>query len=249
MVILTKVNFSTFCLGGKIKMIYGYTRVSTKKQSIERQIRNIQNAFPNSYIIQEAYTGTKIERPYFSKLLAKLKPGDTIVFDSVSRMSRNADEGFKLYEELYSKNIDLIFLNEPQINTTTYKTAKEKSIPLTNTKIDCILTGINQFLLELAREQISLAFEVSEKEVLDLRKRTIGGLTTARLNGVILGHIKSTPLITKKSIKCRELILKHCRDFGGQLSNVECAKLCNCSLKTFYKYKKLLMSERQCCKI
>ena len=119
-------------------MIYGYARISTRHQSIERQIRNIKSAYPEAYIIQEAYTGTKLDRPNFNKLLCRLRVGDSVVFDSVSRMSRNAEEGFKLYEELYSKNIDLIFLKEPQINTTTYKTAKEKAVPLTNTSVDYI---------------------------------------------------------------------------------------------------------------
>ena len=71
-------------------MTYGYARISTKQQSIERQIRNISAAFPDARIYREAYTGTKIERPEFEKLLKRLKSGDTVVFDSVSRMSRDA---------------------------------------------------------------------------------------------------------------------------------------------------------------
>ena len=79
-------------------MIYGYTRISTKQQSIERQIRNIKELYPNSVIVEEVYTGTKIYgRKEFNKLLKKVKTGDTIVFDSVSRMSRNAEEGKKFY--------------------------------------------------------------------------------------------------------------------------------------------------------
>ena len=70
---------------------YGYCRISRKQQSIDRQIRNIKEAYPTSIIIEEAFTGTKIDRPKFDKLLKKVKPGDTIVFDSVSRMSRSAD--------------------------------------------------------------------------------------------------------------------------------------------------------------
>ena len=218
-------------------MIYGYARISTKHQSIERQIRNIKSAYPEAYIIQEAYTGTKLDRPNFSRLLCRLRVGDTIIFDSVSRMSRNAEEGFKLYEELYSKNIDLIFLKEPQINTTTYKAAKERAIPLTKTSVDYILEGVNKYLMELAREQIALAFEVAQKEVDDLHQRTKEGLITAKLNGKTLGHRKNDPLVTQKSLRCREIILKHSKDFGGKLSDGEAIALCNCSRKTFYKYK------------
>ena len=81
--------------------IYGYCRISTAKQSIDRQIRNIKAEYPTAHIVQEAYTGTSIFRPEWMKLYRVLKAGDTVVFDSVSRMSRNAEEGFALYEDLY----------------------------------------------------------------------------------------------------------------------------------------------------
>ena len=54
--------------------------------------------YPTAHIVQEAYTGTSIFRPEWLKLYRVLKAGDTVVFDSVSRMSRNAEEGFALYE-------------------------------------------------------------------------------------------------------------------------------------------------------
>lgn len=222
----------------KKKMIYAYARISTKQQSIERQIRNLLKAYPEAMVIQDTYSGTTMDRPMWRKLYSKLKPGDTVVFDSVSRLARNSDEGFKTYEELYSNNVELIFLKEPQINTTTYKKAKEKAIPLTNTTVDYILEGINKYLLVLAREQIILAFEVAQKEVDDLHQRTKEGLVTARLNNRTLGHRKNTPLVTKKSIHCKEIIQKHCVDFGGSLSDSDCMKLCGCSRKSFYKYKR-----------
>ena len=66
--------------------IYGYCRISTKKQSLERQERNILKAFDNAIIVKEVYTGTKLEgRTEFNKILNNIKTGDTIVFDSVSR--------------------------------------------------------------------------------------------------------------------------------------------------------------------
>lgn len=94
-------------------MEYGYARISTAKQNIERQIRNIQLSYPNAHIVKEIFTGTKIQsRKELDKLLKLVKEGDTIIFDSVSRMSRNAEEGFKLYQELYHKGIELVFLKE-----------------------------------------------------------------------------------------------------------------------------------------
>ena len=77
--------------------VYGYCRVSTKQQSIERQIRNIREQYPEAKIYQEAYTGTTTDRKEWKKLQRQLQSGDTVVFDSVSRMSRNAEEGFAAY--------------------------------------------------------------------------------------------------------------------------------------------------------
>ena len=76
--------------------IYGYCRISTREQSIERQIRNIKGICENAIIIDEVFTGTKVEgRTKWNNLLKNLKKGDSIIFDSVSRMSRNAEEGFE----------------------------------------------------------------------------------------------------------------------------------------------------------
>ena len=96
-------------------MIYGYARISRPTQNIERQIRNITEYEPKAKIITEAYTGTTQERPEWCRLLKRLKPDDTIIFDSVSRMSRNAEEGIEEYERLYNEGINLVFLKEHQI--------------------------------------------------------------------------------------------------------------------------------------
>ena len=125
--------------------IYGYCRISTKKQNIERQERNIKEEYPGAIIIKEEYTGTKIDgRKEFNKLLNMVKQGDTIIFDSVSRMSRNAEDGFKLYKELFNKDVELIFLKEQHINTTTYKKALKNNLEMTGTAVDSILKGINE---------------------------------------------------------------------------------------------------------
>lgn len=221
-------------------MIYGYVRISTKKQNIQRQTRNIERQYPTAKIISEVYTGTKIDRQEWQKLIKRVKPGDTIVFDSVSRMSRNAEEGFKCYEELFNRGIELVFLKEPHINTEVFKRVRETTVPMTGTTVDLILNGVNQYLMALAKEQIILAFEQSEKEVLDLRQRTAEGIETARLSGKQIGLTPGTKLTTKKSQKAKEIILKHHEEFYGTLSDTEVMKLAEVSHNTFYKYKREL---------
>lgn len=224
--------------------IYGYCRISTNKQSIERQQRNILALYPSAIIINEVFTGTKIyERKEFNKLLKIVKPGDTIVFDSVSRMSRDAEEGFKLYEELFNKSIELVFIKEQHINTSTYKKALTNNIALTGTNVDFILEGVNKYLLSLAKEQIKIAFNQAEKEVKDLHQRTREGIETARLNGKQIGQKQGTKLVTKKSISAKEDIIKYSKDFKGTLKDTEVIKLTGLARNTYYKYKKEIVEE------
>ena len=222
--------------------VYGYCRISTMKQSIERQIRNIKAQYPDAVIVTEEYTGTKMERPNWTKLYKQLKDGDTVVFDQVSRMSRDAEEGFNVYEELFNKGVNLVFLKEPHINTATYKTALETGVPMTGTNVDFILEGVNKYLMSLAKEQIRLAFDQAEKEVEDLHQRTREGIETARLKGKQIGQPKGAKLTTKKSIAAKEIIQKHSKDFNGTLSDAEVMKLCGIARGTFYKYKRELKS-------
>ena len=231
-------------IGGKImSKEYGYARISTPKQNIDRQVRNILAAHPQAHIIKEVFTGTKFQgREDLDKLLRTVKPGDTIIFDSVSRMSRNAEEGFLLYQGLFNQGINLVFLKEPHINTDTYKRALQGGIPATGTNVDFILDGVNKYLLALAKEQIRLAFEQAEKEVQDLHQRTAEGIETARLAGKQIGQKPGTHLVTKKSIAAKEIIMKHNKSFGGSLNDIETIRQAGITRKTFYKYKKELLS-------
>ena len=218
----------------------GYCRISKAKQSIERQIRNIKAAYPNALIIQEVFTRTRIDRKEWQKLVSKVKSGDTIIFDSVSRMSGNADDGFAAYEDLYSRGVSLVFLKEPHINTETYKKALQNNVQLTGSNVDYILEGVNKYLMALAQEQIRLAFEQSEKEVEDLHQRTREGIETARLNGKQIGQRKGAKLTTKKSVAAKEIIRKHSQDFNGTLNDMEVMQLTGLARNTYYKYKKEL---------
>ena len=220
---------------------YYYTQLDSN-QLIKLYRQNVDYELNNKSSLR-GYTGTSILRPEWSKLYRVLKEGDTVVFDSVSRMSRNAEEGFSLYEALYHKGIRLVFLKEHHIDTETYKKALSGSIAMTGTNVDFILKGINEYLMTLAKEQIKLAFEQSEKEVADLHQRTREGLVTAKLNGKQVGRKKGTGFETKKSKAAKEKIRIHCKAFGGTLDDVECMKLTGLARNTYYKYKRQIREE------
>ncbi len=232
-------------------MIYGYARISTKQQSIDRQIRNIKTQYPTAVIFQEAFTGTKLNRPEWNKLYKKVKEGDTLVFDSVSRMSRNAEDGINTYFELYNRGVNLVFIKEHHIDTEAYKKALANSgikIELADDTnegklIKEIIEAINRFMYEKASDDITKAFEQSQKEVDDLSQRTKEGIETARIDGKQIGQKKGTKLTTKKSIIAKEKILKHSKDFNGSLDDTDCMELVKLSRNTYYKYKKELKEE------
>lgn len=225
----------------------GFCRVSTTRQNLERQVRNILSVYPNARIFKEYYTGTKLEgRREWNKVynLAKQEVANknkvTIIFDSVSRMSRNSEEGFSLYQELFNLGVNLVFLKEPHINTDTFKKALSIDIKMTGTNADILLKAVKEYLMEVAKEQIKIAFDQAEKEVIDLHKRVSEGLLTAKLNGRQIGRVKGNKYITSKEKKSKELIIKNSKDFNGSNNDEEVMKICGISKNTYYKYKREL---------
>ncbi len=174
-------------------------------------------------------------------MMKQVQEGDTIVFDEVSRMSRNAEEGYALYEQ----GIELVFLKEPHINTSTYKEAAQNSVQMTGTDVDLILTGINNYLKRLAKRQIELAFQSAQAEIDYLHKRTSEGVRRAQAAGKRVGCEKGRKLVTKKSVVAKEIIKKWSRDFGGPMTDPECMRQAGISRNSYYKYKKELMEESQ----
>lgn len=225
-------------------IIWGYCRVSTPHQSISRQEHNILKVFPKAIIVKEIYTGKTLKRDEFEKMLKMCIPGDGIAFDEVSRMSRNAEEGFEMWKYLYEKGINLYFLKQPHINSDVYKDVLQNTVPLVGDDIDLILEGVNKYLMKLAEKQIKLAFEQAEKELELLHKRTSDGMRMARLKGKLIGRPGGRFYVTQKAQKTKALIVKHNRAFGsGSLNDKETIKLTGINPKTFYKYKKDLLIE------
>lgn len=239
--------------------IYGYCRISTSKQKIERQIENIRRAYPNAIIMEEVYTGTKSDRPQWKKLLPMLNEGDTIVFDSVSRMSRNSSEGFETYMELYNDGINLVFLKEATINTDSFKSVlgnEQLSFNVSTNDIDTdnlvngIMEQVATYITKLAEKQIKLAFHQSQKEVDDLKQRTSEGMEQAKKRGSQIGRKKGSTIVTQKSLEVKKLIVQYHKLFNGNLNDIDCIDLIKgrigkLSRNTFYKYKSELKSEKE----
>lgn len=122
-------------------------------------------------------------------------------------MSRNADDGIKLYMDLYDKGINLVFLKEQYINTEVYKESIQQTIDATGNEIaDIYIEATNKVIKLLAEQQIRKAFEQSEKEVQDLHERTREGIREAKRKGKQVGRAAGTMVITKKSVEVKKLM-------------------------------------------
>lgn len=96
-------------------MTYGYARVSTRGQakdgnSLTAQVEALRNAGAEE-IYEDAFTGTKNDRPALNDLLSKIKPGDALIVCKLDRLARSATAGYELIEGLLSKGITVEVLN------------------------------------------------------------------------------------------------------------------------------------------
>lgn len=230
--------------------VYGYCRISTMKQRIERQIDNIKKEFPDAVIITEnGISGCTLDRPMWLNLMRQVDKDTragkdiTIVFDEVSRMSRDAQEGFEMYQELYNKGVRLVFLKERHIDTDVFKQTLNNKVALTGTDVDVILQGVNEYLMILAKRQIEIAFQQAQHEVDYLHKRTSEGVRKAQAMGKQVGRATGAKVETKKAKEAKSIIKKHSKDFGGSLSDPDVIKLAGISRNSFYKYKAELKAQ------
>ena len=246
-------------------LIYGYLRVSTKHQDISRQRVNILKAYPTAILYEETHSGWDYNVcVILYKLLKIVKDGDTIVFDSVSRFTRDNVTGLQEYKRLFKMDVNLVFLNEPYINTDNYRKALEVALPRTGTFIDPIIAGVEEALLQLAEQQVEEAFNQANKEMLDIRKRTSQALQKKIAENRILppdqqkriGTQKGDTFTTKKKLIALERIREGIEkgypddvimnniagDLKKQLPDSKCKDI---SRNTYYNYKREFLGKEK----
>lgn len=104
-------------------MIYGYARVSTKKQlengnSLEEQTIQLTKE-GCEVIVQEQFTGSKLERPKFDELMDRLQEGDKLVVTKLDRFARNVTEGIEVVRKLFRKKVKVHVLNVGLLEDTS----------------------------------------------------------------------------------------------------------------------------------
>lgn len=229
---------------------YGYCRVSTIQQKLLRQIESVKTFCQTAIIITEKQSAKDIEnRTEFKKLLSKVLPGDTIIFDEVSRMSRSAEEGYNLYMELYEKGINLVFLKERHIDTDEFKRRTQRHIEritAQDNKIEKLINGIlelvEDFEKENLKDNIRIAFERAEKErTLLIQRITQGKSVSQTKQGRPKGSLNKD---SEKAEEIKKRIIDLSKDFNGQFSDAKIMReYLHIARNTYYKYKAELKNQ------
>ena len=153
--------------------VYGYVRVSTKEQNLDRQILALHEfGIPENMIFQEKQSGKDFERPVYKRLVKKLKPGDTLLIKSIDRLGRNYDEILEQWRILTKeKQVDIEVIDMPLLNTDYERDG---------------LTGV--FVTDLVLQILAY---VAETERRFIRQRQAEGIASAKRRGVKFGAVKT----------------------------------------------------------
>jgi len=168
--------------------IFGYARVSTEAQNLDRQLDALKRYGVDS-IYNEKMTGTKKDRPELMKMLDRITEGDTIVIESLSRLGRSTKDLIELVELFERKKVHLVSLKEP-IDTST-PTGK-------------LLFTLMSALAQFERDTIA--------------ERTREGLRSARARGRIGGRPKIDEAKVKQAVKLyntRQYSVKEIEELTG----------------------------------
>ena len=231
---------------------FGYCRVSTKHQSIRRQETEIKGLYPDAVIFSEQWTGTEMDRPEWMKLYKRLRPGDTVIFTELSRLARTAQQGFEVYEDLFTHGVNMVFLHDSNANSDVYRNAMNQQridanittgSDATDTLIKTVLDALQRFTFDIVREQIRHSFNAAESEVTHLHDRVKKGMADKGAGAKIAASRQGRTFETKKEREAKVTIRKHSKDFGGSLNDADCMKLIGISRGSFYKYKKALWND------
>jgi len=131
-------------------MVFGYARVSTTEQSLDRQLQELKQSGAEE-IFKEKITGTKADRPELSRLLDKLRSGDLILVSDLTRLSRSTKDLFSLVEIIEQKGANIKSLKESWIDTTTP----------TGKLMFTFIAGISQFERDLISQRTKEGLEIA----------------------------------------------------------------------------------------
>lgn len=153
--------------------IFGYARVSSKEQNLDRQIDELKKYVPNPVdIITEKQSGKDFDRPEYKKLRMMMRSGDTLYLMSLDRLGRNKLEVKQELENLRAAGVNIRILDIP---TTMMDFGQYGDMQRG------IMEMVNNILIEVLST-------IAESERRTIRKRQAEGIAAARARGKHLGR-------------------------------------------------------------
>ncbi len=202
-------------------MIYGYCRVSTKHQSLNRQIDALVDYGVNErFIFLDKYSGKTLDREGLNELLSIIKPGDTLVIKEIDRLGRNRKETKELILYFIKKDIELVCLEMPYLKEFIIDKIKENE----------------GFLEIMANALLEVILEVAQQERKKIVNRTSEGRKKAVLEGRKFGR--------KSKISLEEFKVYYEKFLKREMKANEIQKELNISKQSYYNYIKKL--KRKC---
>lgn len=193
-------------------MQYGYVRVSSKDQNIDRQMTAMEEAgIPTKNIFIDKASGKDFKRSGYLRMLRKLKPGDEVFIKSIDRLGRNYDEIIEQWRKLTKeKEVDLVVLDFPLLDTRNQVNE---------------LTG--KFIADLVLQVLSYVAQIERENT---HVRQMEGIREAKKRGVRFGRPKCE--VPEEF----EAVANRCR--AGELSLRKGANLLGVSHTTLAKWLK-----------
>lgn len=188
---------------------FGYVRVSTKEQNVDRQMIAMREfGVPESRVYLDKLSGKDFERPSYRRLLKKMKPGDTLVIKSIDRLGRNYDEILEQWRIITKeKHVYVVVLDMPLLDT-------RQGRDLTGTFIADLVLQILSYVAQTEREFIY--------------RRQAEGIAAAKARGEHLGRRPKEKPETFPAV--------YERWYRGELSARGAATSLGVSHKTFLKW-------------
>lgn len=195
-------------------MEYGYIRVSSKEQSVARQLdafAKLELGEKNIFIDKQS--GKDFERPSYRRMMKKIKKGDLIIIKSIDRLGRNYDEILDQWRIITKvKQADIFVIDFPLLDT------RKKENDLTGTFIADLVLQILSYVAQTEREFI--------------HQRQAEGIAAAKRRGVRFGRDKIE--LPESFDDAKEQLI------SGKLTVRQAAELCGMSKSTFHKYCKTI---------
>ena len=198
-------------------MEYGYARVSTREQNLDRQIAALMEAgVAKNKIFSDKQSGKDFARPQYQKMKYKMKPGDVMFVKELDRLGRNYDEIIAEWRELTKvKGVDIVVLDMPLLDTRQGEGG---------------LTG--QFISDMALTILSYVADIERQKN---RRRQAEGIAIAREKGIKFGRpVKSDPEMFK------EIAIQY---LNKELSSRQAAEMCGLCQSTFLRKVKKVKNE------